>query len=112
MFDSWRVMKDKDGVMAGDCDDFAITCFWHYSGENLIKFLWNLLVTHNYRLYRAKTIKGQYHVVGAVDGQWFDNWTYEPLSKNEFLYQTKHTILHIYPSPVTAFYMLIGLSVK
>lgn len=110
--DSWRIMKEQNGTLTGDCDDFAITCFWYYSNKDLLKFLWNVMITHKYKLYRAKTAKGEYHIVGSVDDLWFDNWTQEPLSKNEFLYQTKHKILYIYPSPITAFYMLVGLFIK
>lgn len=112
LYDSWRVMKLKDDKFAGDCDDFSITCFWYYSDCRLGKFLWNLLVTHKYKLYRVRTTHGEAHVVGCVDDLWFDNFTKKAVPKEEFFETTKHKMLMRYFSPIFAIFLLIGLVVK
>lgn len=112
IYDSWRVMKLQDKHYYGDCDDFSITCFWYYSDKNLKKFIWNILITHKYKLYRVKTVSGGYHVVGSVDDLWFDNWSKEALSKADFFERTKHKITMRYISPIIGTFLLIGLFLK
>ena len=107
--DTWHVMKMKNGKFKGDCDDFALTCLWFYSDKKILKFLFHLLITHRYKLYRCKTNTGGWHVVGSVDGLWFDNWTKKALPKEEFFTKTKHNIKMRYLSIVFVWYLIIGL---
>lgn len=107
--DSWRVMRRP---MEGDCDDYLMTVFWHLSGENLPRFLWNLLITHKYEVHRVKTMSGAYHVVGCFGGQWFDNWMYRPRDKGTFFTNPDHTYLRRYYAPKIAYSLLVGLFVQ
>ena len=110
--DSWRVMPLTNNKFIGDCDDFAITCFWYISNKNIFTFLFHLLITHKYAVYRCKTINDEWHIVGRLDNLWFDNWTLKPLTKEQFINQTKHTITMRYIAPTIAWFLLIGLFKK
>ena len=90
LLDSWSVMKDRNGVFYGDCEDFSLTVFWYLSGCNLFKFIWNVLITHKYRLIWCKANTGELHFYGKVNGLCFDNWTKKALPENVFLEQTGH----------------------
>ena len=107
--DTWQVLKMKDGKFTGDCDDFSLTCFWFYSDKKLSKFLFHLLVTHRYKLYRCKTIYGEWHVIGSVDDLWFDNWTREALPKEQFFAKTKHDVKMRYLSFMFLWFLFMGL---
>ena len=50
-----------------------------------------------------------WHVVGSVDGLWFDNWTREALPKEQFFEKTKHTIKMRYVGFMIGWFMLAGL---
>lgn len=112
IFDSWRIMPEKNGKLSGDCDDFTITCLWEYSDRNIVKFLWNTLVTHNYQIHRAKTVDGEYHIVGCIDKLWFDNWSLGAMTKTEFFKTTRHYYVSRYYFPIIALYLFIGLFKK
>jgi len=107
--DTWQVLPLIDDKFKGDCDDFALTCLWYYSGENRFKFLWNLLITHKYKLYRAKTYNGRWHIIGCVGDKWFDNWTRKVHDKENFLRLTKHEIKMRYYSPMFLLFLINGL---
>jgi hypothetical protein len=109
LFDSWRVMKYKSGSYVGDCDDFAITCFWHLSDRKLWRFLLHLIVTHNYRVHYVKSGLGGGHLVGSYGGQYFDNWTKRPMLKKDFFATTGHKYRMIIPGPIVAVYLFLGL---
>lgn len=89
LFDSWSVMKEKDGKYQGDCEDFALTVFWHMSDKNLRKFLLNLMILHKYRIYQCDAFNGP-HMIGRFGDLWFDNWTYSDLPEKEFFSTTGH----------------------
>lgn len=111
-FDSWRVMPgaaQPRTVLRGDCEDFALTVYWLLCGRSLWRFLWRVLVTHEYGLHRCITMAGEAHVVGVHRGLWFDNFTYRALPKAEFLESTGHRLQWRYPGPVIAVYLFIGL---
>lgn len=110
--DSWRVMPLVDNAFTGDCDDFAITCFWYFSNANILVFLLHLLITHKYALYRCKTSNNEWHIVGRINNKWFDNWTLKTLSKEEFFTTTKHTLKMRYFMPTIAWFLIIGLFKK
>jgi hypothetical protein len=105
-------MRLVNNVFTGDCDDFAITCFWYLSNQNIFKFLLHLLITHKYALYRCKTINNEWHIVARVGDWWFDNWTLAPMKKEEFFRTTKHKLHARYISPTIAWFLLIGLFKK
>ncbi len=111
IFDLWFVMRDADGVMKGDCDDFTITCLWEMCGRSLRTFIWKVLITHQYKVHRVKSTNG-YHVVGEVDGLWFDNWTLRAMPKAEFFAATGHRHQIQYVSPVMLPYLISGLFVR
>lgn len=109
IFDSWQVLRSVNGRYRGDCEDFALTVFWHLSNKNVLRFLWNLLISHRYSMYRVRDSNGESHVVACFQDQWFDNWTRKTLSRDDFFKSTQHELLHIYPGPFIALYLLIGL---
>lgn len=110
--DSWRVMPLYNEEFKGDCDDFAITCFWYVSKQNLFVFLLHLLITHKYALYRCKTVNNEWHIVGRLGDLWFDNWSLKAMPKSEFFDYTLHTVRMRYVSPIIALFLLIGLFKK
>ena len=112
IFDSWRVMKETDGKLVGDCDDFAITVFWQLSNNNLFVFLFHLLITHRYRLYNVRTIDDEPHIVGSYKGIWFDNITRQPMNKDQFFQTTDHQYRFVVIGPITLIYLAIGLFLK
>lgn len=89
LLDSWSVMKDRNGVFYGDCEDFSLTVFWYLSDRNLLKFLFNLFFG-KYKLIWCKTLDGQYHFYGKVNGLCFDNYTRRTLPEDAFLKETGH----------------------
>lgn len=92
--DQWFVMREKNGKLHGDCDDFAITCLYYYYG--FWGFIWNVCITHKGKLHRFKTSDGQFHVGASVDGLWFDNYTLQAVPKSQFFKLTGHTYLKRY----------------
>lgn len=92
LWDYWFVMPEHDNKLSGDCEDFTLTCFWYYADKNLWRFLWNLLVTHRYKMYRVMTTNNEPHLIGSVDGLWFDNWTLSAIPKSDFFEVTKHRV--------------------
>jgi hypothetical protein len=109
IFDSWRVMESKSGKYHGDCEDFALTVFWHVADGRLTRFLWHLLITHRYRMIRTQTVHGEPHVVGRIGDQWFDNWTQKALPEKEFFQNTGHRKSWTYPGPLISLYLAIGI---
>jgi hypothetical protein len=104
-------MKKSD-VMVGDCEDFALTSIWYACNKNIFTFILNVFILHRYRIYFAKTRSGGGHAVGYANGYWFDNFTREALSKEEFLERTGHKIKLFFPSPLIMIYMFFGLFYK
>lgn len=88
--DQWFVMKDRDGKFYGDCDDFTITTLWYYYGCSLIAFIWNVIIMHNCKIYKVHTVSEGPHLVGCVNGMYFDNWTREALPRDQFFAKTQH----------------------
>lgn len=110
--DSWRVMEERDGTYTGDCDDFTITTFWHVSDKSVFKFLLHLIVTHKYRVHHVKSVNGEPHLVGSYDGMWFDNFSKQALTKNEFFATTGHKYRFPMIGPLIAIYLALGLVFK
>lgn len=111
-FDYWFVMREIDGIMKGDCDDFAITSIWKACDENIFKFIMKVFILHQYRIYFAKTVNKQKHAVGYAQGLWFDNWTKQALPKQEFLNKTGHKIYFFFPSLLMIFPLFLGLFLR
>lgn len=109
LLDNWSVMKEKDGTMRGDCDDFTVTALWYYFGQSLLSFIWNVIIIGKGKIYRVKTTQNTWHIIGSVDGLFFDNWTKQALTKEEFLQRTKHTIVKKYIPFTTLGFFVVGL---
>ncbi|POP53054.1 hypothetical protein [Zhongshania marina] len=92
--DPWFVMREKNGKLHGDCDDFTISCLYRYLG--FWKFIWQVCITHKAQIHRFKTVNGEFHVGGCVNGLWFDNYTRRALPKRQFYEETGHTYLKRY----------------
>ena len=107
--DQWFVMKDKDGKFRGDCDDFTITVLWYYYGCSLLSFIWNVLVKHDCKIIRVKTSTGEFHIIGSVDGLFFDNWSLKALPEEDFFNRTKHNKLSRYNVFTMLGKLLVGL---
>jgi predicted transglutaminase-like cysteine proteinase len=110
IIDHWSVMKPgPDGKYRGDCDDFALTALWKICDENLFKFILNVLILHRYRMIFAKTPNGEGHLVGYAKGKYFDNWTRQAMDKEDFLRETGHKMKFPVLSPISIWYILVGL---
>jgi len=107
--DTWSVMREQDGKMYGDCDDFAMTCIWYACDKSLLKFIWHVLILHQYRFYNCKTFDGGTHAAGYAQGKWFDNWTLSAVNKSEFIHKTHHNIRYFYVLPVILIKIIFGL---
>lgn len=87
--DHWSVMRNRQGNFHGDCDDYAVTVLYHSLG--FWRFLWHVLVTKKARLIRVRTKDGGSHIVGNLDGWWFDNFVCgKRLARHVFFSRTGH----------------------
>lgn len=110
--DGWFVMREVDGYLRGDCDDFALTSIWECCDRSILKFIWFVIISHQYRFYYCTSGQGNPHIVGYAQGLWFDNWTKQALTKDEFVERTKHQIKHMYFSPTVLWFMILGLKIR
>lgn len=110
--DSWSILKETDGMLKGDCEDYTLTVFWYMCNKNILKFIWNVLILHKYRLYFVKTKSNEGHAVGYADGYYFDNWTNEALLKDDFIKLTGHSFVWMYISPMIIIKMILGMFIK
>lgn len=95
LVDPWSVMKLRNDVYQGDCDDFATTVLYKYLG--FWKMFWRVILRGDVVLYRALTLRGEFHVICEIDGYWFDNITKKPVkSRDDFLEITGNVILYRY----------------
>jgi hypothetical protein len=108
VFDHWSVMVEKEGILTGDCDDFALTSIWYSCDKNLLKFIFWALLLHKYKFWYAKTKNGEGHLVGSYNSLFFDNWTKQPLPKEQFLAKTGHNLKFFFPSPLILIQLLMG----
>lgn len=71
---SWTIMKNKEGPLRGDCDDFAVTALWIAEGESMLKFWWALLTFKGviWRVY-GKTGTVSHAVLWHRRYGWIDN---------------------------------------
>ncbi len=106
--DAWFVMHERDGYLRGDCDDFSLTTIWEICDRSVLKFIWFVVITHQYQMWYCTSGNGNPHIVGYARGLWFDNWSKQALTKHEFLESTKHKLRFPYPSPTILIFMLIG----
>ncbi len=106
--DPWTVMKQKQGKLRGDCDDFTITCLYRHLG--FWAFIWRVCITHSAQIHRVKTPQGDTHVVGCVEGYWFDNFTLCAIQgREQFFIATGHTYLMRYYAPLFLIKLIAGL---
>lgn len=105
--DRWRIMKArKNGMLHGDCEDFALTALYRHLG--LLGFILQVLILHRGRIWYVKTAQGGGHAVGEYKGLWFDNWTHRTMSKDLFFAETGHRRRFPYPAPWIVFNLLTG----
>ena len=111
-FDWWFVLREWDGKLMGDCEDFSLTAIWRLCDCDIFTFLWKVCILHQYRIYFATTKNGVFHAIGNAQDLWFDNWTLEALPKEEFLSRTGHKIHFFIPGPLILFNMFLGSLVR
>ena len=70
--DDWDVLDTSKEQIKGDCEDYALTLLWLESKENLIRFVFNILL-HRYTIYFCKAPNGEGHAVLKHDGYYIDN---------------------------------------
>jgi len=77
--DQWRILKqDSDGLMRGDCEDYALSVLYYVIAEkSLLKFWWLLLTKA--KIHYVRNNGG--HAVLQLDGKYIDNWTKEFVTK-------------------------------
>ncbi len=108
-FDRWRIMhEDSDGHMRGDCEDYSLTVMWYACDRRLLRFLWKVIISHEWRLYTAVTRNNAQHAVGYADGLWFDNWSKKALPEKEFFDRTQHELGFPIPMPFTFIPFIVG----
>jgi hypothetical protein len=112
IFDHWSVMREQNGKMYGDCDDFALTSIWKACDSNILTFFVNVFILHTYRIWFVTTRTGGKHAVGYANGLYFDNWTKKAVSKEEFLERTGHKFWFFWPSPFLVFPLLFGVVMR
>ena len=112
IIDKWSVMREVNNTMYGDCEDYSLTVFWLLADQNLFTFLFNLLITHKYKMYQCKTKTGESHLVGSYGDKWFDNWTYKALPKDEFFANTGHRITFRLFSPMFILQLIKGFLMR
>ncbi len=106
--DWWFVLREWDGKLVGDCEDFSLTAIWRLCNRSVMKFLWKVVILHQYRIYFGITPKGEFHAIGYAQDLWFDNWSLEALPKDKFLEKTGHKIKFPIPGPLILFNMFLG----
>lgn len=109
LIDNWSVMKEVNGKMRGDCDDFTTTVLWFYFNQSLLSFIWNVCIIGKGKIYRVKTKTGEWHIVGSIDGLFFDNWSLEAIPKDKFIERTGHTFVKKYFTLHTIIFFVVGL---
>jgi hypothetical protein len=109
VFDYWFIMREVKGLLHGDCEDFTLTSHYEYCDRNIFKFLWHLLITHKCQVHRVMTLNNQAHLVGCVDGLWFDNWTLDALPKEQFFATTRHRHQFRVVLPMMVFPLILGM---
>lgn len=108
-FDEWRVMdEDAQDKLRGDCEDYSLTVLWYVCDRSWWKFLWYVILTHQYRIYHVKTHTGGRHAVGRIGDLWFDNWTKEALPYKEFFNRTNHEHKYFYFMPIMFIPFIVG----
>lgn len=114
LYDQYFVMKKRNGVYKGDCDDYAMTYAWILCGCNLWNFIKAIFLKSSIRFYRVKTITGGNHLVGCVwdKDEWFDNWTLVQKSRNQFFAYTRHTLKKRLNRFHLAIFLFVGLFFK
>ena len=102
--DSYHIMKpDREGVVRGDCDDYAATLLYRLSRGRMKAFWWSL-ATRKAKFWMVRDPKGGLHLtleikgVGHTDNQ-KSRWT-----PTEDTHQQLYRVL----VPVVALKMLIG----
>lgn len=108
LFDSWSVMRDKNGVFYGDCEDFTLTVFWYMANRNILVFLFNLFF-FRYKLIWSITNKGEFHIYGKYGDLCFDNWTKRTLPEDVFLRETGHRRIMVFPMIFGIIQLILGL---
>lgn len=79
--DQWRILKqDSDGLMRGDCEDYALSVLYYVIAEKSLFKFWLLLLSRAKICY-VRNNGG--HAVLQYKGQYIDNWTMQWVSKKE-----------------------------
>jgi predicted transglutaminase-like cysteine proteinase len=71
--DTWKVMTNTIGPLAGDCEDYALTAMWFLSNKSWLRFALNMFFMRYILVY------GKYRGVGHVvlfdvkNRRWVDN---------------------------------------
>lgn len=107
--DTFHVMSNE-GVVMGDCDDFATRIAYDYANQSWIRFWW-LLVTFQMVFFIVNSPVGDKHLVLWIRGIGYtDNWkkeftdTIEPHSKPFRWFPFPYPVFW----PVVAFKLLLG----
>jgi len=102
--DSYHIMEpESNGVLRGDCDDYAATLLYRLSRGRMKTFWWSL-VTRKAKFWMVRDPRGGLHItleikgVGHTDNQ-KSRWT--PT-------EDMHKTLYRVPVPMVALKMLIG----
>lgn len=106
--DTWSIMRPgADGAYRGDCDDYAVTTLYLYTGS-LWRF-WASLIFGSAKIHFVTTVDGGGHAVLQYNGMYIDNWTQSWVSRNHMETVCGHEFSSwLFPWPTTALKMLLG----
>ena len=100
--DSFRILSAPEGLLFGDCDDFACTALWIQADKSLWRF-WFWLLIGRARIWRSWSVNGVPHAVLWVkDVGYIDNLA------PEWAEMTPHKLRWTRPVGVVALKMLVG----
>ncbi len=86
--DSWRILRDLDGPLVGDCEDYALTLAWILAGRS-VWGLWRDVLLLRSVVWFCVTEGGQGHAMLWRRGLgWSDNiwrgWSPAPRHRRRF----------------------------
>lgn len=69
---SWRIMPDDDGVMTGNCNDYALTLAYQCAGGSILRLILDLVLLRSL-IWICITDDGELHAALRHRGYWADN---------------------------------------
>lgn len=85
----WKIIKQAEGPLKGDCEDYSLTLLWYMSGKSKLRFVLNLVFMRGV-LWHCTTANGGGHAMLRYKKHWVDNihpeFRKDPIHKRWFPY--------------------------